>query len=190
MIGTTPGVIKVPKGAVFIRVKGLFLIVPLTATRDKWWFQFWLRGVHGDDLLCVHPTLVSGCFCLRGVLHSAHCGDVSEIWSSWLRGMMHTTEIDLAVWCTPWRLTQRCMGCRSRRLTYSRCVLYTKQRQLCDRISRGNRNKIRKSGAQIGLNSYDPDSKISLQKITKITFDTFLFKELELWRFFKLKNHQ
>ena len=51
----------------------------------------------------------------------AYCGDFeilcvvdsSEIWNNWLRGMMHTVEIDLAVWCTLRRLNP-CWDARTR----------------------------------------------------------------------------
>ena len=67
--------------------KRFLLIVPLKATRDKQRFQFWLTTPEN-----IWEKLTPRC--------DAHRGD-------WLSGVMHTMEIDLAMWCTLRRLTPR-----------------------------------------------------------------------------------
>ena len=90
-------------------LKGFLLIVPLKATKDEWRFWFWLRGdwLHGmnfgplTQVSSVMDTVEFfekfGTWVLSR-MHIAHRGD-------WLSGVIHTTESDSSVWCTPWSLT-------------------------------------------------------------------------------------
>ena len=82
-------------------LKGFFLMVSLKATRDKLRFQFWLRGMYIVCLCGVlqNADIVSAVCCkmLRSSLWCpAHCRD-------WLRGVLHTAEIDSTV-CKPPRI--------------------------------------------------------------------------------------
>ena len=58
-------------------------IVPLKATKYKWRFQFWLRGVQFVSAVCCTPR-ISSVWCV------AQRGDFFETWRPWLHSMLHT----------------------------------------------------------------------------------------------------
>ena len=103
---------------------------------------------HGGDHLCsglhnAHPEIISAVVAHRGYrlygVHRDHLG-----------GVMHTVEMISAVCCTPRRLSQWCAthpgddlrGVHTAEIISAVCC--TPRRKLCDRISRGYRNQIRK----------------------------------------------
>ena len=129
-------------------LKGFFMTVPLKATSDKWKFRFCLRGMLHTATEIVSPS--PRC--------DAHRRDFFEIWSSWLQ-IDH--KVVSLVGSRPWRQSPRCVAHRRDRLlnvlhTEDRLqsVLHTAEidsvvestppRQLCDRISRRNQDRIRK----------------------------------------------
>ena len=80
----------------------------LNATKDQQNFRIWLLSVQFDSVVGCTPRSLTpwhdgDAHCrawLFGVMHIAHHTVFWEIWSTWLRGVMHTAELDSAVWCT------------------------------------------------------------------------------------------
>ena len=155
-------------------LKVFLLIVSLKATLDNWWSRFWFRSVQFFSRVCCTRSMRCVAHRwddLRGMMHTAvWCTPLrwsprydAHRWDD-LRSMLHTPVI-VSVVCTeiisavrnglqrlsPWRASPRYVAHSADNLCF---VLHTAEivsavcctplRQLCDRISRRNQNRIRK----------------------------------------------